>query len=59
MSYRKKKFMSLAGPVVNNLSLEELKKESREFLNAAIHGICFSAYDEGQHPGGFGTKTKN
>ena len=43
--------MSLAGPVVNNLSLEELKKESREFLNAGIHGICFSAYDEGQYPG--------
>ena len=51
MSYRKEKFMSLAGPVVNNLSLEELKKQSREFLNAGIHGICFSAYDEGQQPG--------
>jgi len=43
--------MSLAGPVVNNLGLEELKKQSREFLNAGIHGICFSAYDEGQQPG--------
>ena len=43
--------MSLAGPVVNNLSLEELKKQSQEFLNAGIHGICFSAYDEGQQPG--------
>ena len=51
MSYRKEKFMSLAGLVVNNLSLEELKKQSRAFLNAGIHGICFSAYDEGQHPG--------
>jgi len=42
MSYRKEKFISLAGPVANNLSLEELKKQSREFLNAEIHGICFS-----------------
>ncbi len=59
MSYRKEKFISLAGPVANNLSLEELKKQSREFLNDEIHGICFSVCDEGQHPGAVETKMKN
>lgn len=51
MSFRREKFLSLAGPVVNNLSLEELKSQSRQMLQNGIHGICFSAYDEGQKPG--------
>ena len=51
MSFRREKFLSLAGPVVNNLSLEELKSQSRQMLADGIHGICFSAYDEGQKPG--------
>ena len=51
MSFRKEKFMSLAGITAVEHPLEELKSISRELLDAGIHGICFSAYDEGQQPG--------
>ncbi len=51
MSFRKEKFMSLAGITAVEHPLEELKSISRSCLDAGIHGICFSAYDEGQQPG--------
>ena len=51
MSFRKEKFMSLAGITAVEHPLEELKSMSRGLLNDGIHGICFSAYDEGQQPG--------
>ena len=43
--------MSLAGITAVEHPLEELKSMSRGLLNDGIHGICFSAYDEGQQPG--------
>ena len=51
MSFRKEKFMSLAGITAVEHPLNELKNISRSLLDAGIHGICFSAYDEGQQPG--------
>jgi exo-beta-1,3-glucanase (GH17 family) len=51
MSYRKEKFMSLAGGASLSMSTDELKEMARKLLDAGIHGICFSAYDEGQSPG--------
>gem|GEM_PF-1111469 len=43
--------MSLAGITAVDHPIEELKSISRGLLNDGIHGICFSAYDEGQQPG--------
>ena len=43
--------MSLAGITAVEHPLNELKNISRSLLDAGIHGICFSAYDEGQQPG--------
>jgi len=40
MSFRKEKFMSLAGITAVEHPLEELKSISRELLDAGIHGIC-------------------
>ena len=51
MSYRKEKFMSLAGGASLSMTTNELKEMARKLLDAGIHGICFSAYDEGQSPG--------
>ena len=42
MSFRKEKFLSLAGADLNKLNLEELKKAARNLLDAKLHGICFS-----------------
>ena len=43
--------MSLAGGPSLAMSTAELQAEARKLLDAGIHGICFSAYDEGQVPG--------
>ena len=51
MSYRKEKLHSLTGINLNTVSESELKKLCNKFLKQVIHGLCFSAYDEGQEPG--------
>lgn len=51
MSYRKEKIHSLTGINLNTVSESELKKLCNKFLKQGIHGLCFSAYDEGQEPG--------
>mgnify|MGYP001081785057 FL=1 len=51
MSYRKEKIHSLTGINLNAVSESELKKLCNKFLKQGIHGLCFSAYDEGQEPG--------
>ena len=51
MSYRKEKIHSLTGINLNIVSESELKKLCNKFLKKGIHGLCFSAYDEGQEPG--------
>jgi len=51
MSYRKEKIHSLTGINLNNISNDELKNLCRKYLEKGIHGLCFSAYDEGQEPG--------
>lgn len=43
--------MSLAGIDTNQLSAEELIDLFKEHLELGMHGICFSAYVEGQNPG--------
>ncbi|MFT4738295.1 MAG: glucan 1,3-beta-glucosidase [Cyclobacteriaceae bacterium] len=51
MSYRNAKVMSLTGVNHQNLSEQELKDLYNEYLNAGMHGLCFSPYGEGQEPG--------
>lgn len=51
MSYRKEKIHSLTGLNLNIVTESELKKLCNEYLKNGIHGLCFSAYDEGQEPG--------
>ena len=51
MSYRKEKIMSLTGQEVNGLNQSELKAQCEQFLDAKMHGICFSPYEGTQVPG--------
>ena len=51
MSYRKDKMMSLAGVDYSKLSRRELIDLYNEYLQNGMHGLCFSAYEEGQNPG--------
>jgi len=50
MSYRKNKLLSLLG-ISDSIDAEELGGLFKENLQAGIHGIAFSAYEEGQEPG--------
>ncbi len=50
MSYRKGKVLSLIDSH-NSIDSEELGVLFKETLEAGIHGIAFSAYEEGQEPG--------
>lgn len=43
--------MSLTGQEVNGLNQAELKAQCEQFLNAKMHGICFSPYEGTQEPG--------
>ena len=43
--------MSLTGQEVNGLNQSELKAQCEEFLDAKMHGICFSPYEGTQEPG--------
>ena len=51
MSLYKDKYLSLAGINLNALTEAELNGLTRELLESRIHGVCFSAYTEGQGPG--------
>ena len=48
MSVRAGKIMALAGKQLANTSDKELQGLFKNTLNKGIHGICFSAYEEGQ-----------
>lgn len=51
MSLRAGKVMALAGENLANKSIEELKDTLKELLSNGTHGLCFSAYEEGQKVG--------
>jgi exo-beta-1,3-glucanase (GH17 family) len=51
MSIRGEKFLALANIDYANKSIEELRKLFREALEAGMHGLCSSPYEEGQKPG--------
>lgn len=52
MSYiRKEKRLALAALDYAGLSTKALRKLARQVLEEGMHGLCFSPYEEGQHPG--------
>jgi glucan 1,3-beta-glucosidase len=51
VSSKYNKYMSLAGVNFSNYSVDELKSLVAEILDAKIHGISFSPYQDGQGPG--------
>ena len=51
MSYRKEQILALAGVDTSQLSKEDLATLFNEYLENSMHGLCFSAYEEGQKPG--------
>ena len=52
MSLRSEKMLSLAGQNLKGKSTKELGALFRKVLESGMHGICFSAYEDGQNPGG-------
>ena len=50
-SGRKEKFLALAALDYQNKTTEELRQLFRKVLDAGMHGLCFSPYEEGQEPG--------
>ncbi|MBN8683167.1 MAG: hypothetical protein J0L99_10940 [Chitinophagales bacterium] len=51
MSLRLGKHLSLAGSDYSGQSPEQLKSQFRQTLEGGMHGLCYSAYEEGQQPG--------
>jgi len=51
MSGRREKLLSLAGANLETKTDDELKDLFTKAMADGMHGICFSAYDEGQEPG--------
>ncbi len=51
MSLREEKFLALASIDYAGKSIEDLRVLFRKTLNAGMHGLCFSPYEEGQQPG--------
>lgn len=51
MTAREDKVLSLIGLNYQEKSIEELKVAFAKMIKAGMHGICYSAYDEGQKPG--------
>jgi exo-beta-1,3-glucanase (GH17 family) len=49
--YQKQNRRSIAGQELNSLSKDELRDKFRDILEAGMHGLCYSAYEEGQGPG--------
>jgi exo-beta-1,3-glucanase (GH17 family) len=51
MSSKAERLLSLAGVSYEGATKESLRNLFRKVLNAGMHGIGFSAYEEGQKPG--------
>jgi len=47
----KYEILSLAGIDLSNKSTAELSNLYKKYLKKGMHGLCFSAYQEGQEPG--------
>jgi exo-beta-1,3-glucanase (GH17 family) len=51
MSYRQDKKWSIKGIDLQSKTSEEIDELFRDFLEQGMHGLCYSAYEEGQKPG--------
>jgi exo-beta-1,3-glucanase (GH17 family) len=51
MSFRSEKILSLVGHDFERKSLDDLVEMYKALLEDGIHGLCFSAYKDGQEPG--------
>ncbi|PNW26084.1 glycoside hydrolase family 17 protein [Formosa algae] len=51
MSYRKENVLSLSGGNTDKKTAKGLENTYRRILKAGLHGVCFSAYEEGQKAG--------
>lgn len=51
MSYRADKIMALSGVNLDNKTVKGLQNTFKRILKNGMHGICFSAYEEGQEAG--------
>ncbi len=51
MSFRSEKVLSLVGEDFQQKSASDLGDEFKKLLKDGLHGLCFSAYLEGQEPG--------
>ncbi|HAD11511.1 MAG TPA: glycosyl hydrolase [Saprospirales bacterium] len=51
MSFKKEKILALSGTDYSGKSPEQLQKLFRQTLEGGMHGLCYSAYEEGQKPG--------
>ena len=51
MSFRRGKLLALRGPDHRSKSAEELQQLFASIMESGMHGICFSAYEDGQSPG--------
>lgn len=51
MGARKEQLLSLVGVNLENKTTQELQEFFKTSLNQGVHGLCFSAYEEGQEPG--------
>jgi len=49
--YNKQFRRSFAGQDLRSLTDDELREKFRDILEDGMHGICYSAYEEGQEPG--------
>lgn len=51
MSFRQGKQLALSGIDYSGKSPEQLQQLFRQTLEGGMHGLCYSAYEEGQKPG--------
>lgn len=51
MSFRQGKHLTLSGTDYSGKSPEQIQNLFRQALENGMHGLCYSAYEEGQQPG--------
>lgn len=51
MSFKQGKILALSGIDYSGKSPEQVQNLFRQTLEAGMHGLCYSAYEEGQEPG--------
>ena len=51
MSFRQGKHLTLSGTDYSGKSPEQMQSLFRQTLEGGMHGLCYSAYEEGQKPG--------